>query len=134
LVIDFLKRTTDRLSTDNTLVPNLKEALICRLDFRTKFLSAVETANSRTFPTQKGLWLDLLTYVPKLKSSIKLGKPVPSSFSVKIQRKLASTVPPRPIVEVSNAAAFNHLENLCRDASAVVDVLRYHDSQSLMVG
>ncbi|KAH8593661.1 amino-acid N-acetyltransferase-like protein subunit Mak10 [Bisporella sp. PMI_857] len=132
LVIDFLKRTTNRLSTDNTLVPNLKEALICRLDFRTKFLSAVEIANSRTFPTQKGLWLDLLTYVPKLKSSIKLGKPVPSSFSVKIQRKLASTVPPRPIVEVSDAAAFNHLENLCRDASAVVDVLRYHDSQSLM--
>ena len=88
----------------------------------------------RTVPEQvKTLWDDLLKLVPSLKSTTKLGKPVPASFSVKIQRKLASTVPPRPIVEISQEAAFDHFERLCRDGSVAVEVLTYFDSHSLLV-
>ncbi|RQM06714.1 hypothetical protein DH86_00003965, partial [Scytalidium sp. 3C] len=47
-------------------------------------------------------------------------------------RNLASTVPPRPVVEVSQEDAFDHLEKLCKDGCAVVDVLDYHDSHSLL--
>lgn len=74
-----------------------------------------------------------MAFIPDLKSSLPFGKSFPSSFSVKIQRKLASTVPPRPIVEVSQEAAFEHLERLCLDASVAVEVLKYYDSHSLMV-
>jgi N-alpha-acetyltransferase 35, NatC auxiliary subunit len=91
-------------------------------------------ADSRTSSTDlKALWRELLASLPALKSSTKLGRAFPAAFSVKLQRKLASTVPPRPIVQVSDEAAFDHLERLCRDGSVVVDVLDYHDSHSLMV-
>lgn len=110
-----------------------KRALISRLSFRAQFLRTVEMADSRTSKELKGLWTDLAAFPPDLRSSVALGKPVPKSFSVKLQRKLASTVPPRPIVEVSQEDAHDHLERLCRDGSTVVEVLRYYDSHSLMV-
>jgi len=44
-----------------------------------------------------------------------LGKAVPGSFSTKIQRRLASTVPPRPIVEVDFREALEKLKQLCLD-------------------
>jgi N-alpha-acetyltransferase 35, NatC auxiliary subunit len=79
------------------------------------------------------MWADLQILLPGLKSTTKLGKPVPASFSVKLQRKLASTVPPRPIVQVGQEAAFDQLERLCRDGAVAVEVLKYYDSHSLMV-
>lgn len=45
----------------------------------------------------------------------KLGKTVPGSFSTKIQRRLASTVPPRPIVEVDFNDSLHTLKQLCAD-------------------
>jgi hypothetical protein len=112
----------------------VKDALDSRLGFRASFLGTVEAADLRTVPEQiKTLWDDLLKLVPSLKSTTKLGKPVPASFSVKIQRKLASTVPPRPIVQISQEAAFDHFERLCRGGSVAVEVLKYYDSHSLMV-
>jgi hypothetical protein len=112
---------------------DVKKALGCRLHFRAQFLKIVEMADSRTSSDIKDLWTSLQAALPDLKSSTQLGKAVPSSFSVKIQRKLASTVPPRPIVQVGQEAAFDHLERLCRDASVVVEVLKYYNSHSLMV-
>lgn len=111
----------------------MKNALVSRLKFRTAFLETVELADSTTSTDLKSLWTTLAESCPFLRSSSKLGKPVPSSFSVKIQRKLASTVPPRPIVEVAQAAAYDHLERLCRDGVAVVEVLNYYDTHSLLV-
>ncbi len=112
---------------------DLEKALGCRLRFRAQFLKVAEMADARTPTNIKDLWTDLLAALPDIRSSTHLGKPVPSSFSTKIQRKLASTVPPRPIVQVSQEAAFEHLERLCRDASVVVEVLKYYDSHSLLV-
>lgn len=121
------------LSTSEEISSEIKEALLHRLRFRASFLKTVEKADSRTSSNLKALWTELMASLPALKSSTELGKAVPSSFSVKLQRKLASTVPPRPIVQVSDEAAFDHLERLCRDGSVVVEVLDYHDSHSLMV-
>jgi N-alpha-acetyltransferase 35, NatC auxiliary subunit len=112
---------------------DLKKALGCRLHFRAQFLKIADMADTRTPTNIKEMWSDLLAALPQIKASAYLGKPVPSSFSTKIQRRLASTVPPRPIVQVSQEAAFEHLERLCRDASVVVEVLKYYDSHSLMV-
>ena len=134
MILHFLEDTATLLSANSDITPEIKNALLCRLEFRIKFLKTVEMADSRTSPELKQLWTDVLDFPSKMKSSAHLGKPFPSSFSIKIQRKLASTVPPRPIVHVSQEAAFGHLERLCRDGSVVVEVLRYYDSQSLMVG
>jgi hypothetical protein len=121
------------LSGAEDISQEIKDALRSRLEFRAKFLRIVEVAASRTAPEVKELWTELQSSLPQLKSSVHLGKPVLDSFSVKVQRKLASTVPPRPIVNVSQDRAFEHLERLCRDASVAVDVFDYHDSHSLFV-
>jgi hypothetical protein len=79
------------------------------------------------------VWEELSRTLPELKTSHQLGKPVPESFSIKLQRKLASTVPPRPMVNVSFEDAFEHLERLCQDGVTASEVMNYHDSHSLMV-
>jgi len=131
-IVEFLDETITLLADTEDIEPLIKKSLECRLKFRLHFLRTVEAADSRTSESPKQLWLELLAFIPDLKSSLPFGKSFPSSFSVKIQRKLASTVPPRPIVEVSQEAAFEHLERLCLDASVAVEVLKYYDSHSLM--
>ena len=112
----------------------MKTALICRLEFREAFLRTVEEANSRTsMENIKKHWQDLESTLSTLKSTANLAQAVPTSFSWKLQRKLASTVPPRPVVELKWEAAFDHLERLCQDGSVAVEVLKYYDSHSLMV-
>jgi hypothetical protein len=111
----------------------MQNALAARLAFRASFLAAVEAASSRSSPDTEKLWMELLKSLTDIKTTAQLGVPAASAFSVKIQRKLASTVPPHPMVEVGQDAAFSHLERLCKDAAAASAVLRYYDSHSLMV-
>jgi hypothetical protein len=134
LILHFLEETFGALSKNEEISPNLKNALLDRLALRAKFLQTVELADSRTTASElKSLWTGMASFCPKLKSSISLGKACPTAFSVKLQRKLASTVPPRPIVEVSQDTAYAHLERLYRDGLDMVDVFQYHDSHSLLV-
>ena len=133
LLLELLEETSESLSTARSIPSSIVEALLCRLRLRSTFLKAVEMANSRASADVKKLWGELLSFVPQLKKSAELGKAVPEAFSVKLQRKMASTVPPRPMVNVNQEAALEHFERLCRDASIVVEVLEYHDSHSLMV-
>ena len=132
-ILQLLDETADLLSGSEEITKEIKDALYSRLQFRAKFLRIVDVAVSRTALGIKEMWTELQSSLPQIIYSAKLGKPVPDSFSVKVQRKLASTVPPRPIVEVSQDRAFEHLERLCRDAAVAVDVLEYHGSHSLFV-
>ncbi len=50
-----------------------------------------------------------------LKTTHQLGQVVPAAFSAKMQRRLASTVPPRPIVELDFQDALAKLQQLCID-------------------
>lgn len=110
----------------------MKGALSTRLNFRQAFLKTVETIESRSVDAKQS-WRETLSFISDLKSSSKLAKAVPQSFSVKLQRKLASTVPPRPIVVVGQESAYEHLEGMCKDGEIAVDILDYTDSHSLMV-
>lgn len=132
-ILQLLDETVELLADSDEIPPKIKDALSSRLQFRAKFLRIVEVAASRTSQAVKEMWNELRSSLPQIVLSAELGKSVPESFSVKVQRKLASTVPPRPIVNVSQDRAFEHLERLCRDAAAVVDVFEYHDSHSLFV-
>lgn len=121
------------LEVEASISNQLKNALHLRLEHRAEFLRTVEVADSRTATDVKVMWNSVLDLTAKVKSSAHLGVPVPDSFSVKVQRKLASTVPPRPVIELARDAAFGHLEQICRDAAVALDVLKYYDSQSLLV-
>ena len=59
---------------------------------------------------------------------------VEASFSIKIQRRLASTVPPRPIVNISFDEAIEQLTGLCQNGKDAYRILDYHGGDNLMVG
>jgi len=68
-----------------------------------------------------------------ISKSHSLGIAVPEAFSAKIQRRLASTMPPRAIVQLSFDETYANLKRLIADGQEVTDVLDYSDSQSLLV-
>lgn len=111
-----------------------KSAILSRLRFRAQFLKAVENADSRTLTCKSENWLDLKSMITELKQSASLGIAVPTAFSEKLHRKLASSVPPVSMVHISQEVAFIYLERMCLDASTLVKVLNYSDCHSLLVG
>lgn len=110
------------------------DALTKRLVFRDIFLSAAECPQYTDDPGMaRRPWAAGITLLPAISKTHALGKPVDESFSVKLQRKLASTVPPRPIVKLGFEDAFGHLSRLFRDGKEVINVLDYTNSQCLLV-
>lgn len=132
-VISCLKDTQHALSMSDMASPELKNALFMRLKFRIAFLTAVSLADQRDLKLSKEAWEDLIALLPGVSTSHELSRPATDAFSVKLQRKLASTVPPRPVVIIAFEAACKHLERLCHDGQALTEILNYHDSHSLMV-
>ncbi|QSZ34101.1 hypothetical protein DSL72_005689 [Monilinia vaccinii-corymbosi] len=130
-ILCFMEETRKLVLQTQALPEDTKEALATRLTFRHTFLRTVEIAESRS-SVAKMYWREVFLLIPDLRSSSQLAKPAPQSFSVKLQRKLASTVPPRPIVELSQQSAYEHLERMCKDGEIAVDILDYSDSHSLM--
>ena len=109
-------------------------AISFRLEFRTAFLRAIELSEVRGEPESLKLpWKQMKMVWEQIQQKHDLGTPVPEAFSTKIQRRLASTVPPRPIVQLSFDETHAHFSRLINDAIEVLDVLYYTNSQSLMV-
>lgn len=91
----------------------LRSAIIARLQFRKDFLLALDL--DCPLDSLSNYWPPVLKHIAAITSTHQLGKTVPGSFSTKIQRRLASTVPPRPIVELDFKDAFEKLKQLCID-------------------
>ncbi|KAK0386522.1 hypothetical protein NLU13_6357 [Sarocladium strictum] len=112
----------------------LIEALDNRLELRQIFLDVAETPNHRNDPENaRRPWTNGLPILAKLGVTHKLAQPVTEAFSVKLQRKLASTMPPRPIVQLSFQDALGHFTRLFQDGEQMIDVLNFHDTQSLQM-
>ena len=111
----------------------LRDALVTRLELRTCFLSAVqfdEIIDYHRVPW----WERCLRLIPTLPNTTYLGIRVEASFSIKIQRRLASTVPPRPMVNISFDEAFKQLTRLCQNGKDAYRILEYRGGANLMVG
>ena len=109
-----------------------KEALLSRLKFRQILLSAVQPHGSLEFQRAK-LWEGCLELLPVLSQTNKLGVLPENSFGIKIQRKLASTVPPRPIVKIGFDEALSRLEGICRNGRDAYRILDCQSGTRLMV-
>ncbi|KAK4226484.1 putative MAK10 subunit [Podospora fimiseda] len=108
-------------------------ALGFRLELRSAFLRVIELSDLRSDPDSLSLpWSQMKSVWEAIEKSRHLGTPVPEAFSTKIQRRLASTMPPRPIVELSPDETYKHFKKLIADGIAVLDVLKYEDTQSLL--
>lgn len=111
----------------------LRAALLDRLTFRREFLSALEVAVD--CPERKSIrHLEAsLRQVELINKSSKLGKSVEDAFSLKIQRRLASTVPPRPMVRIKSEDAIEHMNRFCQDFIDAHTILDYTGTHNLRV-
>ncbi|KAJ5142575.1 NatC N(alpha)-terminal acetyltransferase Mak10 subunit [Penicillium bovifimosum] len=121
----LLDQATTWITEESNFDQNLKDAINCRLLFRRRFLSAlahdldvIETRSTEDF-------VSCLSQLELLSTTVPLGKAVPEAFSLKIQRKLDSTVPPRPMVNIDSVDALAHLKRLCQDAIDMQQMLDY---------
>lgn len=110
-----------------------RTALLDRLRFRKSFLTALMNDNQSERETSSEAWSECAEIIPLIYNTKHIGRSVTESFSAKIQRKLASTAPPRPMVSISFESAFAHLERLCQDGKDVWNVLDYHGVNDLIV-
>lgn len=101
------------LSNDLELNDALRSAIIARLKFREDFLRALDL--DHPLEQMSSSWSPVLAGMTAIKVTHQLGQSVPGAFSTKMQRRLASTVPPRPIVEFEFKDALDLLEHICVD-------------------
>ncbi|CAK7566588.1 MAG: N-alpha-acetyltransferase, non-catalitic subunit [Sporothrix epigloea] len=117
----------------NGWATDVSQALDSRLFFREAFLTAIDFAELRIRPDAlKEPWLQMQSAIKKIQETHNLGTAVPAAFNTKMQGILASTMPPRPIVQPSFEEAMNNWSRLCLDGAEAVDILRYEDPQSLL--
>ncbi|KAI0137453.1 Mak10 subunit, NatC N-terminal acetyltransferase-domain-containing protein [Xylariales sp. AK1849] len=125
---------TDLRAKGNQVSKEVLTALDLRLEFRVAFLRAMELVQLRKANPEslKTPWIMMNGLLEHLKKQHALGTPVPEAFSTKIQRRLASTMPPRPIVQLSFEDTYNHFKHMAEDGRETMNVLRYADPQSLL--
>jgi N-alpha-acetyltransferase 35, NatC auxiliary subunit len=119
--------------TETTVHESIRDSILSRLRLRINFLSALERGLEVAEDRTSEEWLSCLRILPSVTNTNSLGKPVEESFSLKIQRRLASSVPPRPMVKISFEDAMVDLKRLCKDTIDILQVLDFHGSNNLLV-
>ncbi|KAL8632754.1 hypothetical protein Q9189_001459 [Teloschistes chrysophthalmus] len=107
-------------------------AIVTRLNLRRRMLDAVASDLDLSKNSQTQKWMQCTALLPKLRESRPVAKPVKEAFSIKIQRRMASSVPPRPMVDIDFEDAHTFLRHLCRDAADVYNVIEYHGSSNIL--
>lgn len=111
----------------------VKQALIRRLRFRDRFLEAVSSTTEIVRASSKQNFVDALSFIRPIEESTTLGRAVEEAFSVKLQRRLASTLPPRPMVKIKFQDAIAFLRRLCQDAIDMHELFDYSCAYDLRV-
>lgn len=81
----------------------------------------------------EGGWDKTLELLGELEKDHVLGKPVPEAWSMSVQRKLASSVPPRPPVEITFAEAATTLRQMCLQTKDLLKILEYKGATEVLV-
>jgi hypothetical protein len=111
----------------------LRDAIQSRLLLRREFLASVDQDLEILDTRSTDSFATCLTHLKTLTETVSCGKAVPEAFSLKLQRKLASTVPPRPIVHIKQEDALAHMKRLCQDAIDMQQMLDYRGPSNFKV-
>ncbi|KAL9632701.1 MAG: hypothetical protein Q9164_005152 [Protoblastenia rupestris] len=112
----------------------LRSSLYARLCLRDLLLHAtningmIENHHDR-YP----LWDDCLPLIHAILKTNALSVPTEDSYSIKIQRRLAATSPPRPIVQTTLTEAAAFLERMCECGRDVFIAMNYQGPITLQV-
>ncbi|EEA23234.1 N-alpha-acetyltransferase, non-catalitic subunit [Talaromyces marneffei ATCC 18224] len=131
-VLDAAVGYLQKLGEDGLSIA-VRDALIDRLQLRSHFLEALSKDMEAAFSQDKQPFKACLSLIAPVEKSATYGTPVPESFTLKIQRKLASTIPPRPMVTIEIKAAIDYLKRLFQDAIDMHDILLYSSPSDLRV-
>lgn len=104
-----------------------------RLESRRHILTLLKTA-SHPARLQECDSRTCLAVFDEIKQSTNLGCSVPEAFSLKIQRSLASSVPPRPMIRIESRQAFAFMTQLLVDLSRVHELLTLDHPGRLLPG
>jgi N-alpha-acetyltransferase 35, NatC auxiliary subunit len=127
LLLDEGLSWIERADIDHTL----KIALECRLIFRQELLNSFQADQDHPqLPPPSHL--SCVPLLAEINRTAVLGKKVEDAFSLKVQRTLASSVPPRPMVTIQFPEAVLHLERLCYDATDVYQLCEIEGSENLL--
>ncbi|KAL4958539.1 Mak10 subunit, NatC N-terminal acetyltransferase-domain-containing protein [Aspergillus filifer] len=132
-LLDLLSRAISWIDERDGIDAAVKNAIKSRLEFRQDFFLALQQDVLIVQTRSVEKFESCLTILPALKESNQMSRPVPESFSWKIQRKLASTVPPRPMVRISLDDALAHLKRLFQDGIHLNQILDYRGPSNLKV-
>lgn len=111
---------------------SVRDALLNRLRLRKTLLSAMQPDGFLDHKRAR-LWERCLEIIPMLSHTHKLGVSSDDSFSIKIQRKLASSVPPRPIIKISFDETVARLNAICQNGKDAYQVLDSQTGTCLLV-
>lgn len=108
--IVLLDEAIDCVKSESDLFTDISDALISRLHFRKQFfMNLADDANQ---------WQHLISQLDVVRKSHDLTQPIPSAFSEKVQRQLATSTPPRPMLKVDWDTACKNWTKLCNDIIA----------------
>ncbi|KAI0202502.1 Mak10-domain-containing protein [Astrocystis sublimbata] len=130
--LQAVQALTEIQSTENA--QDICQALGSRLRLRLAFLDAVDipTTLQDLSGNAKLPWEQLRTLIDEIERQHGLGKQVPEAFSTKLQRRLASTMPPRPMVTLSFEETIADFKRFFQNGNEAIDILQYTDPQSLL--
>ena len=110
----------------------VRDALLDRLTLRKTLLSAVQPDGFLDHNRAR-LWERCLEIIPMLSHTYNLGVTSDDSFSIKTQRKLASSLPPRPIIKISFEDTLARLIAICQNGRDAYRVLGSQSGTCLLV-
>jgi N-alpha-acetyltransferase 35, NatC auxiliary subunit len=115
-----------------TIPKNLKDALRCRVELRLHLLEMFESNTPLEVEGMPELAQGLLM-LEMIGRTRGLGRPTSTaSFTIKIQRRLASSAPPRPMIVVDPDTALGFSRQLMKDTTSAFQVLDITSSQDLL--
>ena len=132
----MLQKARADLRIASNIPKNVSLALDLRLELRVAFLRSMELYPLRKSNPEslKMPWIQMSGLMEHIKKQHGLARDVPEAFSTKLQRRLASTMPPRPIIQPSFDDTYTQFKQMFQDGRDVMDVLKYVDPQCLLVG
>ncbi|KAJ9604516.1 N-alpha-acetyltransferase, non-catalitic subunit [Cladophialophora chaetospira] len=129
-IMDLLQAARSWLDSSD-IPPHLARALDARLDARSALLVLFHDCSYGERPSPQALG-EHTTLLKVMEESAFLGRPTSSvSFTLKIQRRLASSVPPRPMIVIQKEKTFPFLRQLVTDAITSFEILDIASSNDL---
>ena len=112
---------------------HLREAILARLEYRMELLKVTKMDAESGVDERVAAWGKCSDIFNNVVATQGLGVNVPESISTKIQRRLASSVPPRPILQLDFVSASKFMKGLHEDGTVVEGVLRCQKLSSAAV-